>query len=179
VRRLIAAGAAGLMALAVLAGCSSDSDGAVKAGDGTTTTTAEKNGNSSLRLGGNTLPADFPKAAVPLPKDGTLQNAIDHSKGKDASYTLNYGVASGDVAGAAKRYKRALAEDGYRIEASDSAGAAAAVFSAFTAVGKRWDVIVYSSDGTDLATGAATSGIALQATTHDPVKNPDPGATAG
>ncbi len=185
-RRVTAAGATGLLALAVLAGCSSGADGAKKV-DGSTTTTTEKHGDSltdpagdgSLGLGGNKLPAGFPKRAVPLPKAGTLQNAIDHSKGKDASFTLNYAIAGPDVVTAAKAYKAALEDAGYRIESSDSAGAAAAVFSVYTGVGKRWDIVVYSSDGTDLATGAPTSGIALQVTTHDPVKNPDPSATAG
>ena len=186
-RRLIIAGVAGLVTLGLSAGCSSGSDGATKAGGGSTTTTVEPDGGApvgragdrELSLGGNKLPAEFPKRAVPLPKDGTLQAAINYSKGKDASYSLSYGVASGDVAGAAKRYKNALEDDGYRIESSASAGAAAAVFSAYTAVGKRWDVVVYNGGGIDPATRAPTSAIALQVTPHDPVQNPDPGATAG
>jgi hypothetical protein len=83
------------------------------------------------------------------------------------------------VAHAASDYRAALTHAGYRIEKSASAGAAAAVFSAFTALGKQWDVIAYSGG----ATGADAL-LALQVTPHD--RNKDPvgsgdsgGATTG
>jgi hypothetical protein len=48
------------------------------------------------------------------------------------------------------------------------------VFSAFTAIGKSWDVVVYSSGDT-----GAAAGLALQVTEHNQALDPDPNATTG
>ena len=176
-RRLLAAAAAGLLMLAVLAGCSSDDTKSVDTGrakveeDGDRVTVDD--GDSAISVGGTELPDEFPKRDVPLPEGGTLQMVFANRKAGERSYTLSYGIDDGDVAGAANDYKAALIDDHYRIEASASAGAAAAVFSAYTAIGSEWDVIVYSGGST--ATDAV---LALQITPHR-ASNDLPGAETG
>ena len=103
-----------------------------------------------------------------------LKAAIAAGKSGHRAFTLSYSIPGGNVASAAKDYRGALTHTGYRIETSASAGAAAAVFSAFTAVGTHWDVIVYSGG----ATGADAL-LALQVTPHDPSKGPVGSGDAG
>jgi hypothetical protein len=182
VHRLLVTAAAGLLTLGVLAGCSSDSKagvGKVKVDKNGATSTVT-GGQSAVGMGGNTLPPGFPRQAVPLPKDGMLQAVIASPKAGRQSYSLSYGLDAASVVGAAKRYKDALKAHNYRIESSASAGAAAVVFSAFTAVGPAWDVVVYSGGSTETGSGTGfPASLGIQVTTHNASKTPGPNASVG
>lgn len=164
-----------MLALGLLAGCSSGGDAAsnVKVDKDKQRITAT-DGDNSISVGAAKIPASFPHDDVPLPEGASLKAAIAAGKSGHRAYTLSYSVPGGNVAQAAKDYRGALNHGGYRIEASASAGAAAAVFSAYTAVGKQWDVIVYSGG----ATGADAL-LALQVTPHDRSKDPVGSGDAG
>lgn len=172
-RRLLVASGAAALSLGLLAACSSGGDAAssVKVQKDKKHVTVT-DGDNSISVGAARIPADFPKD-VPLPAH-TLKAAIATGKSSHKAYTLSYAIADGDVAGAAKDYKAALTHAGYRIEKSASAGAAAAVFSAFTARGSHWDVVVYSG-----GTAGADALLALQVTRHDPSQDPTGVDTGG
>ncbi len=174
-RRLVVATGAGVLTLGLLAGCSSGGDSAsnVKVDKGKKHVTVT-DGDNSISVGAARLPASFPEDDVPLPKDGKLKASIVTGSSSRKAYTLSYAISDGDVAGAAKDYRGALTDAGYRIQASASAGAAAAVFSAFTALGPHWDVVVYSG-----GSAGADALLALQVTPHDRSKDPTGGATTG
>ncbi len=174
-RRLLLAAGAGLLALGLVTACSSGGDAAsnVKVDKDEHRVTAT-DGNNSISVGAAKVPASFPHDGVPLPQGASLKAAIAAGKSGHRAYTLSYSVPGGDVAGAAKEYRDGLTAAGYRIEKSASAGAAAAVFSAYTALGKRWDVIVYRGG----ATGADAL-LALQVTPHDRSKDPGGSGDAG
>jgi hypothetical protein len=175
VRRLLSATGAGVLAFGLLAWCSSGGDAAgnVKVNKDKHQITAT-DGDNSISVGAATIPASFPNDDVPLPAGASLKAAIAAGKSGHRAYTLSYSVPGGDVAQAAKDYRDALTHAGYRIEKSASAGAAAAVFSAYTALGEQWDVIVYSGG----ATGADAL-LALQVTPHDRSKDPVGSGDAG
>ena len=92
----------------------------------------------------------------------------------DEYYSLTYTVSGTTLPAAAKDYKTKLQDRGYRIEASSSAGSSTAGFSAFTARGSDWDVVVYSG-------GSGSDGaISLQVTPHHASSDPtDAGDTGG
>jgi hypothetical protein len=173
VRRLLVASGAAALSLGLLAACSSGgsavSDVKVHRDKKHVTVT---DGDNSISVGAARIPADFP-SDVPLPAH-TLKAAIATGKSGGKAYTLSYAISDGNVAGAAKDYKGQLTKAGYRIEKSASAGAAASVFSAFTARGKHWDVVVYSG-----GTAGADALLALQVTRHDPSQDPTGGDSGG
>jgi hypothetical protein len=165
---------AGLLGAGVLTACSGGGD---DSGSSTTTTksgSAVPGGDAGdgVTIGDAKIPASFPRADVPLPEGATLKAVVSGKRGKRRYYSLTYSVNGKDLATAAGAYKARLTDAGYRIEASSSAGAAAAAFSAFTARGKQWDVIVY---------GGGTGGdgaLSLQVTPHDATTDV-PGSSGG
>jgi hypothetical protein len=161
-RRLLALTVVGLLGAGVLTACSSGGD------DSTSSTTTKSDSTvpgvelgDGVTIGDAKIPASFPRDDVPLPEGGTLKAVVSGKQGKRRYYSLTYSVNGKDLATAATAYKARLTDAGYRIEASSSAGDAAASFSAFTARGKRWDVIVYGG-------GSGGDGaLSLQVTPHD------------
>jgi hypothetical protein len=109
---------------------------------------------------------------VPLPEGATLRAVVSNTQGKRRFYSLTYSVNGKDLATAAPAYKARRTDAKYRIEASSSAGDAAASFSAFTARGKHWDVIVYGGGA-----GSAAA-LSLQVTPHD-ASTDVPGGSGG
>ena len=109
------------------------------------------------------LPDDFPSDEVPLPESGELKAVVSGKQKGDQYFSLTYSVHGGDLKSAAKDYKQALEDDGYTIESSSSIGGSSGSFSAFTAVGTDWDVIVYSG-GYRTRTARCRS----RSPTHDP-----------
>jgi len=155
-----------LLVGALLTGCGSDgSDTSSKVevkkkGDELTA----KSGDDSVSIGDAQLPKSFPSDAVPRPAGSALKAAVSgKQKGKEY-FSLTYAVKGGDLKSAANDYKAALKDDGYAIEASSSVDTSSS-FTAFTAVGHDWDVIVYSG-----GTGA-DGALSLQVTSHDPKKD--------
>lgn len=152
----------------MLAGCGSDGSDAgpdvdVKK-DGKEVTV--ENGDNSFSIGDAQLPDDFPEDDIPLPESGALKAVVAGDRKGDEYFSLTYSVKGGNQKSVANDYKRALEDDGYTIEASSSIGGSNGSFTAFTAVGEDWDVIVYSG-GDANAEGA----LSLQVTTHDPSKD--------
>lgn len=161
-RRPLALVFAGLLGAGVLAACSGGgSDGSTSSTTTKPGSTLPLSGDNGVTIGDAKIPASFPRDDVPLPEGGTLEAVVSGKQGK-GYYSLTYSVNGKDLAAAARDYKQRLTDAGFRIEASSSAGAAAATFSAFTARGERWDVIVYGG-------GAGSDGaLSLQVTPHDP-----------
>ncbi len=174
-RRLLALTFAGLLGAGVLTACSGGGDDS-----GSSTSTTVKSGTTvpgvdegdGVKIGDTKIPASFPRADVPLPEGATLKAVVSGKQGKRRYYSLTYSVNGKDLATAATAYKARLIDAKYRIEASSSAGAAAATFSAFTARGGDWDVIVYGG-------GAGNDGaLSLQVTPHD-ASTDVPGSSGG
>lgn len=148
----------------LLAGCGSNGSDAgdvdVKK-DGKEVTV--KRGDNELSIGDAQLPDNFPSDDVPLPEAGVLKAVVSGKREGDQYFSLTYTVKGGDVKSAAQDYEQALKDEGYAIESASSVGGSSGSFTAFTAVGSDWDVIVYSGGG------AGTDGaLSLQVTTHDP-----------
>jgi hypothetical protein len=174
-RRLLALTFAGLLGAGVLVACS----GGGSSDDSTSPTTTKSgstvpggSGDDGVTIGDAKIPAAFPRGDVPLPEGGTLKAVVSGKQGKRPYYSLTYSVSGKNLDRAATAYKARLADKGYRIEASSSVGGADASFSAFTARGKKWDVIVYGG-------GAGGDGaLSLQVTPHDSTTNV-PGGSGG
>lgn len=171
-RRLVAGVVAGVLTVGIVTGCSSGgSDGAEPKAQRNEDELSAGGNDPALRIGNARLPKDFPSDEVPLPASGSLKAAVSGDEPK-RFYSLTYGVPGGDLNSAAADYRRALRDDGYRIEASSSVNTTDPTFSAYTAIGKQWDLVVYGG-GTPGADGA----LSLQITEHDPDKD-IPGAKA-
>jgi hypothetical protein len=178
-RRLVTTVAAGVLAAGLVAGCSSGTDDAIKKAtngkvkvDGKKVTVTD--GDNSISVGTAELPDSFPSDDVPRPDDATLKAVVSGKQKGDEYYSLTYTVSGATLQKAANDYKAKLQDRDYRIEASSSAGASTAGFSAFTARGKDWDVVVYAGgNGNDGA-------MSLQVTPHDASTDPtDAGDTGG
>jgi hypothetical protein len=175
-RRLLALTFAGLLGAGVLAACSGGGSS-----DDSTSQTTSKSGSTvpggrgtddGVTIGDAKIPATFPRADVPLPEGGTLKAVVSGKQGKRRYYSLTYSVSGKNLGPAATAYKARLTDKGYRIEASSSVGGEDASFSAFTARGKRWDVIVYGG-------GSGGDGaLSLQVTPHDATTDV-PGSSGG
>jgi hypothetical protein len=172
-RRLLALTVAGLLGAGAVSACSGGG------GDDSTSSTTTKSGSTlprtgdgSVTIGDAKLPASFPKQDVPRPEPATLKAVVSGREGKRRYYSLTYSVRGSDLGTAASAYKADLTDAGFRIEASSSVGGSDASFSAFTARGDDWDVIVYGG-------GAGGDGaLSLQVTPHDPSTDV-PGSGAG
>jgi hypothetical protein len=167
--------AAGALALGLLAGCSSggsDTTGKAKVDkDGKKLTVTD--GDNSISVGTAELPDSFPSDDVPRPDDATLKAVVSGKQKGKKYYSLTYTVSGAPLQSAATEYKTKLEGRDYRIEASSSAGASTAGFSAFTARGTKWDVVVYAGgNGNDGA-------LSLQVTPHDASSDPSVGDTNG
>jgi hypothetical protein len=175
-RRLLALTFAGLLGAGALGACS---DGG---GDDSTSSTTTKSGTTTpgvdaddgVTIGDAKLPATFPRKDVPLPEGATLKAVVSGKQGKRRYYSLTYSVRGSDLGTAATAYKKRLTDAGYRIETSSSVGVPDESFSAFTARGDDWDVIVYGG-------GTGSDGaLSLQVTPHDPSTDvPGSGSGAG
>jgi hypothetical protein len=166
-RRLLAPAVAVLLTGGLLAGCGSDASNTSskvdvqKNGDELTA----KSGDDSFSIGDAQLPKSFPSDAVPRPDGVVLKAAVSGKQEGKQYFSLTYAVKGGDLKSAASDYKAALKDDGYAIEASSSVGGSSGSFSAFTAIGEDWDVIVYGG-------GVGGDGaLSLQVTSHDPKKD--------
>jgi hypothetical protein len=170
-RRLLALTVAGLLGAAALTACSSGGD------DSTSSTTTKAgstvpSGGDGVTIGDAKIPASFPRDDVPLPEGGTLKAVVSGKQGTRRYYSLTYSVNGKDLGTAASAYKARLTKADYRIETSSSVGGADASFSAFTARGKDWDVIVYGG-------GSGGDGaLSLQVTPHD-ASTDVPGSSGG
>src|SRR3954471_19841332 len=173
-RRLLALTFAGLLGVGALAACSGGGSGDESTSSSTTksgSTVPDGSGDGGT-IGGTKIPRSFPRDDVPLPKGGTLKAVVSGKQGKRRYYSLTYSVSGKDLGTAAIAYKARLADADYRIEASSSVAGADASFSAFTARGDDWDVIVY---------GGGTGGdgaLSLQVTPHDATTDV-PGGSGG
>jgi hypothetical protein len=161
-RRLLALAVAGLLGAGATTACSGGGS------DDSTSSTTTKSGSTvpsttdGVTIGDTKLPASFPKRDVPLPEGGTLKAVVSGQQGKRRYYSLTFSVRGADLKATATAYKAELTDAGYRIETSSSVGGSDASFSAFTARGDDWDVIVYGG-------GAGGDGaLSLQVTPHDP-----------
>jgi hypothetical protein len=172
-RRLLALTVAGLLGAGVLTACSSG-------GDDSTSSTTTKAGSTvpsggdgdGVTIGDTKIPASFPRDDVPLPQGGTLKAVVSGKQGTRRYYSLTYSVNGKDLGTAASAYKARLTDADYRIETSSSVGGADASFSAFTARGEDWDVIVYGG-------GSGGDGaLSLQVTPHD-ASTDVPGSSGG
>jgi hypothetical protein len=171
----------GLLGVGLLAGCSGDSDdGDASSGNRNGSAKVERDGDEltiqnddgSLSIGDAELPDHFPEDEVPLPEGADLKAVVAGGEGDERYYSLTYSVSGDDLEDAADAYRAALRAESYRIEASSSAGASAATFRAFTAVGEEWDVIVYGG-------GTGSDGaLSLQVTPHEGGDDP-PDADVG
>jgi hypothetical protein len=166
-RRFLASAVGVLLVGGLLAGCSSDGSdtsskvSVKKKGDELTA----KSGDDSFSIGDAQVPKSFPSDDVPLPEGGALKAAVSGKEEGSKYFSLTYAVKGGDLKSAASDYKGALKDAGYAIEASSSVGGSSGSFSAFTAIGKDWDVIVYGG-------GVGGNGaLSLQVTSHDPKKD--------
>jgi hypothetical protein len=173
-RRLVALIFAGLLGAGALTACSGGSD------DSGSSTTSTKTGSTvpgvgegdGVKIGDTKIPSSFPRDDVPLPEGATLKAVVSGKQGKRRYYSLTYSVNGKDLGTAAGAYKARLGDAGYRIETSSSVGGADATFSAFTARGKHWDVIVYGGGA-----GSAAA-LSLQVTPHD-ASTDVPGGSGG
>jgi hypothetical protein len=160
-RRLLALTCAGLLGAGVLAGCSGGDDDSTSSTTTKSGSTLPATGDDDVTIGDAKIPASFPRDDVPLPA-GSLEAVVSGGKGKARYYSITYSVRGRDLASAASAYKERLTDAGFRVEASSSTGEAAAAFSAFTARGEDWDVIVYGGGTGD------DGALSLQVTRHDP-----------
>jgi hypothetical protein len=177
-RRPLALIFAGLLGAGALTACSGGGDDSTSATTTKSGSTVPGSGGNGVTIGDAKIPASFPRDDVPLPEGGALEAVVTGTQGKGRYYSLTYSVNGKDLATAARAYKDRLTDAGYRIEASSSAGAAAASFSAFTARGEAWDVIVYGGGS------GADGALSLQVTPHDagadvPGSNGGSGAETG
>jgi hypothetical protein len=173
-RRLLALAVAGLLGAGALSACSGG--GSDDSTSSSTTTksgsTLPSTGDGRVTIGDAKIPASFPKRDVPLPDDATLKAVVSSQDGKRRFFSLTYSVRGSDLKDAAAAYKAALTDAGYRIEASSTVTVPGDSFSAFTARGEDWDVIVYGG-------GTGSNGaLSLQVTPHDPSADA-PGSGAG
>jgi hypothetical protein len=161
-RRLLALTVAGLLGAGALGACSGGgSDDSTSSTTTKSGTTLPSTGDGGVTIGDAKLPASFPKRDVPRPGDATLRAVVSSKDGKRRFYSLTYSVQGGDLKTAAAAYKADLTDAGYRIEESSSVTAPGESFSAFTARGEDWDVIVYGG-------GTGNNGaLSLQVTPHD------------
>jgi hypothetical protein len=174
-RRLFATTAAGLLAVGLLAGCSSGdsaeeiveraSDGKVDIDDdGKKVTIQGEDGEGTFSVGEDTeLPDDFPEGEVPLPEGGSVRAAISTERDGKQMFSITYAIDGADVKGAARDYRTQLEDDGYEVEESASFGGTDGGFTSFTAIGPDWDVRVFSA-GSSSADDAALS---IQVSTHE------------
>jgi hypothetical protein len=176
VRRIFVSTAVGLLALGVLAGCSSNDSVSVNSGKVKVEKKGDKltvkDGDNSISVGDAKLPASFPDG-VPLPEKGTLKAVVSGKRSGDEYFSLTYSIEHGSVAAAAKSYRRALEEAGFKVKTSASVGGSSGSFAAFTAAGSDWDVVVYSGGGT-----GGDGALSLQVTPHS-AANDLPGAGTG
>jgi hypothetical protein len=169
-----------VLALGLVTGCSSGSDALDKATHGKVKVDKDgkqltvTDGDNSISVGTAELPDSFPTDDVPRPDDATLKAVVSGKEKGDEYYSLTYTVSGTALQAAAKDYKAKLQDRAYRIEASSSAGSSTAGFSAFTARGRDWDVVVYSG-------GSGSDGaLSLQVTPHKASSDPtDAGDTGG
>jgi hypothetical protein len=173
-RRALATTAAGLLALGLAAGCSSEdaadkiveeaSDGKVQIDDdGKKITVQGEDGEGTISVGEEAeLPDDFPEDDVPLPDGGSVRAAISTERDGKQFFSITYAIDGDDLASAADDYSSKLEDDGYEIEGQTNVSGSGGSFTSFTAVGPLWDVSVFTGGGDE-----SEAAFSIQVATHE------------